>query len=129
MTTFIGRLPTLLNPATEHRRLSSAPPSPDEADLAELHNRTTNAQPSKSDKRSSKGKGKEVDPTERGRQPRLDDMQDGQEVAEQELYPAGPEADDGTTSYPPTNEEQEETKRVQEVRVLRAPVRSCADGC
>lgn len=129
MTTFMERLPSLRRrdrdpPSTDHRRLGSAPPSPEselapEADLTEL--RHDDSPQKKKRRSSSKGKGKEVDPRERGAQSPFEVELDHQEFAGQEQDGMTTDAG-GVSSYPPTNEEELETKRIEEVRCFFTPL-------
>ncbi|KAG8886040.1 hypothetical protein FRB97_007916 [Tulasnella sp. 331] len=123
MSTFIERLPSLRRrdrdpPSTDHRRLESTPPSPQsehesEEDLTEAHQDDSARKKKKKKTKKKTFKGKEVDPSERGAQSPFEVEVDHEEFAaqQQDGMPAGAE---GTSSYPPTNEEELETKRIEE---------------
>ncbi|KAG9039747.1 hypothetical protein FRB95_007174 [Tulasnella sp. JGI-2019a] len=102
--------------STDHRRLGSEPPSPElglqletEADLAEPEQYEAPNNKTKADKRRSKGK--EVDPSERGMQSPFEDQP---ELVGHEQEGGVLEGGQGVGEYPPTNEEEQETKRIEE---------------
>lgn len=120
MATLIAKLPSIRRPdgavgsSTGHQRLESAPPSPlaEETDLATLPNEPT----SPSDSNSKRWKGKGIDPAERrssaSSSPPAEEGVDGVEPPEASALPG-----ESTESYPPTNDEELETRKVQEVSV------------
>lgn len=117
MATLIAKLPSIRRPdgavgsSTGHQRLESAPPSPlaEETDLATLPNEPT----SPSDSNSKRWKGKGIDPAERrssaSSSPPAEEGVDGVEPPEASALPG-----ESTESYPPTNDEELETRKVQE---------------
>lgn len=114
MATLIAKLPSLGAPSssnTGHQRIESAPPSPlaEEADLANLPSESPDDGAGTGKK---KWKGKGIDPAER--RGSASPPAGGEEEVEGKGVPAGK----ATESYPPMNDEEVETRKVQEVSDL-----------